>query len=85
MYVSSAWHNLKKMENAMTTTYISVEPDGSVKTFMAKNLIDATEQYYKRGCCGEIHLKIPFERQPLIWRKTSWDMSKKLLGHKPSA
>ena len=69
MYVSSAWHNLK-MENVMTA-YISVEPDGSIRKLTASNLIDATEQYYKSCCSGELHLKIPFEQQPLLYRKNA--------------
>ena len=60
----------KKMENVMTE-YISVEPDGSIRKLTASNLIDATEQYYKSCCSGELHLKIPFEQQPLLYRKNA--------------
>lgn len=64
---SSAWHNLK-MENVMTA-YISVEPDGSIKKIKATTLAEATEQYYQNNCSGELHLKIPFEKQPLLYRE----------------
>lgn len=64
---SSAWHNLK-MENVMTG-YISVEPDGSIKKIKANTLAEATEQYYKDGCSGSLHLEIPFEKQPLLYRQ----------------